>query len=71
MLKNASLDQLLAAHEVKRIFKCSLSQIYKMAERGQLKCVRWECPGEGQAKPRTMVRFKKKDILDFIQSHYR
>ena len=64
------MENLLNAHEVKQILKCSLPLIYKLAERKQLPCVRWECPGEGDKKPRTMVRFKKEDVLNFIEKHY-
>ena len=64
------MDELLDAKEVHRILRCSLPAVYKMAERGQLPCVRWECQGSGRDKPRTMVRFKRIDILDFIESHY-
>jgi hypothetical protein len=65
-----NLEPLLDAKEVRQILKCSLPAVYKMAERGQIPCVRWECIGEGQEKPRTMVRFKKADLLDFIEKHY-
>ncbi len=44
--------------------------VYKLAERGQLKCVRWKCLGNGIKKQREFLRFKKSDILDFIESHY-
>lgn len=64
------METLLNPKEVKRLLKCSLPLVYKMADRGQLPCVRWECPGEGDKKPRTMVRFKMDDILQFIESHY-
>ena len=63
------METLLDAKEVKKMLKCSLPLIYKMAERGQLSCVRWECPGEGEKKPRTMVRFKPSDVLDFIEEN--
>ena len=62
--------ELLDAKEVRQILKCSLPYVYKLVERGQLPCVRWECVGAGQEKPRTMVRFKKADIVEFIESHY-
>ena len=62
--------ELLDAHEVKQILKCSLPLVYKLAERGQLPCVRWECPGNGTEKPRSMVRFKQADIMKFIENHY-
>ena len=62
-------DPLLDAKEVKRILKCSLPLVYKLADRGQIPCVRWECPSKGNKKSRSMVRFKRKDIVDFIESH--
>jgi predicted DNA-binding transcriptional regulator AlpA len=65
-----NFEPLLDAKEVRQILKCSLPAVYKMAERGQIPCVRWQCIGDGQEKPRTMVRFKKADILDFIERHY-
>jgi len=60
---------LLTAKDVSRILRCSLPLIYKMADRGQLPCVRWPCPGEGEEKPRTMVRFRKSDVINFVQKH--
>ncbi len=65
------MEQLLDAKEVKKIFRCSLAAVYKMADRGQLPCVRWECPGGGKKKPRTMVRFKLDDVVDFIDKNYK
>ena len=65
------VEPLLDAREVKRLLKCSLPLVYKMAERGQVRCVRWECPGEGKGKPRSMVRFKLQDVLNFIENHYK
>ena len=64
------MDPLLTAQNVKTILKCSLPLVYKLAERGQLPCVRWECPGEGNEKIRTMVRFKQNDVMAFIDAHY-
>ena len=60
---------LLKARDVAQLLRCSLPLIYKMAERGQLPCVRWECPGEGEEKPRTMVRFRKSDVVRFVGEH--
>jgi len=62
--------ELLTARDVSKILRVSLPAVYKMAERKQLKCVRWDCPGEGEVKPRTMVRFKEVDILEFVENHY-
>ena len=64
------IEPLLDAKEVKRLLRCSLPLVYKLAERGQVPCVRWECPGRGQEKTRTMVRFKKSDVLNFIEENY-
>jgi predicted DNA-binding transcriptional regulator AlpA len=64
------IEPLLDAKEVRAILKCSLPAVYKMAERNQLSCVRWECLGEGTEKRRTTIRFKRSDVLEFIQSNY-
>ena len=64
-------ESLLDAKEVRRLLRCSLPLVYKMAERGQIPCIRWECPGEGLKKARTMLRFKRSDIWAFIEKHYK
>jgi hypothetical protein len=40
-----------------------------MAARKQLPCVRWEAMGDGTEKPRTVVRFRERDIEKFINDH--
>ena len=65
------MEPLLDAKEVRKILKCSLPLVYKMAERGQLPCVRWECPGDGKKRTKTSVRFKMSDVLGFIERHYK
>ena len=62
--------ELLDAKDVRRMLKVSLPLVYKLAEQGRLPCVRWECPGKGTKKPRTMVRFKLSDVYAFIEAHY-
>ena len=62
--------ELLDAKAVKKILRCSLPLVYRMADRGQLPCVRWTCPGDGETRPRTMVRFKKSDIIAFVEQNY-
>jgi len=62
--------ELLDAKEVKRILKVSLPFVYKLAERGQLPCVRIPCPGDGK-RQKSMVRFKLEDVQGFIQRYYR
>ena len=64
------METLLDAKQVSKMLRCSLPLIYKMANRGQLACVRWECPGEGKEKPRTMVRFRQNDVMEFVKKHY-
>lgn len=62
---------LVTAKDVQRLLKVSLPLVYKLAEQGRLRCVRIPCPGEGRTKPRTLVRFKKEDVLAFIEGHYK
>ena len=67
-----NLDEtLLDARDVSRLLKCSVPLIYKMVGRGQISSIKWKCPGVGTKKPRTMVRFRKDDIFDFIERNYR
>jgi predicted DNA-binding transcriptional regulator AlpA len=69
MLMDMSMAMdLLTAKDVKKMLRCSLPLVYRMAERGQLPCVRWECPGAGNRK-KTMVRFEQEAIREFIESH--
>jgi len=65
-----NIEPLLDAKEVKKLLKCSLPWIYKAADRGLIPCVKIPCPGEGNKKPRTMVRFRQQDIFNFIEKHY-
>ena len=65
------MEELLNAKQVKKMLNCSLPLVYKMADRGQLPCVRWECPGSGDDKQKTMVRFKQSDVFDFIENNYK
>ena len=64
------LQPLLSAKEVRRLLRCSLPLVYRMAERGQIPCVRVPCPGEGTQKSRYLVRFKQSDVINFIEKHY-
>jgi len=62
-------EQLLNAKDVQKIFRCSLPTVYKLAEQGRLACVR--IPSLGNGKPRAILRFKKGDVIAFIERHYR
>ena len=63
-------EALLDAKEVKRILRCSLPFVYKLAERGQLSCIRIACQTLGTRK-KELVRFKREDVSGFIESHYK
>jgi hypothetical protein len=69
-ISKRTIPNLLDAKDVKQILRVSLPTVYKMAERGQLRCIRWDCPGDGDEKPRTTLRFKAEDIIAFIDQHY-
>ena len=62
-------ELLLTPKEVKGILKCSLPQVYKMAEDGVIGCVRM--PSARENGGRGMVRFKQSDVLAFIERNHR
>ena len=68
--EESEVEPLLNAKDVSNILRCSLPLVYKMANRGQLPCIRWDCPGNGEKRPRTVVRFKKSDVIEFLEAHY-
>ncbi len=63
-------SELISAKQVKKILKVSLPYVYRLADQGRIPCVRIPCPGEGTERPRTLVRFKLKDVLNFVEKHY-
>ena len=65
-----NIEPLLDAKEVRRLLRCSLPLVYKLANQGRIPCVRIPCPGQG-IKKRHLVRFKLADVYDFIEEHYR
>ena len=64
------LEPLLDAQDVKKILRCSLPFVYKLAAQGRIPCVRIPCQGLGTRKERFTVRFKKEDVLSFVDKHY-
>jgi hypothetical protein len=60
--------ELLTPKDVQKMLKVSLTLVYRMADRGQIPCVRWECPGEGERK-KTVLRFERDVVLEFIRQH--
>ena len=70
-LPEAMTEPLLDAKDVKRLLRISLPLVYKLAKENRLPCIRIPCPGKGTEKPRTILRFKQRDVFDFIENHYR
>lgn len=71
MEKIQDITPLLTARDVKTLLRVSLPLVYKLADRGQLACVRWSCPGKNGGREKTMLRFKKADVLAFIEKNYK
>jgi len=63
------IDDLLTAQDVKKLLKVSLALVYRLSDQGRLRSVRIPCPGVGSRK-KHLVRFKKQDVIDFIEAHY-
>jgi hypothetical protein len=61
---------LLSPKDVKTILGVSLPMVYKLAERGQLPCVRFGISNGTSGRKKLCLRFKKGDVLDFIENHY-
>ena len=61
--------ELLTPKDVKKILKCSLPQVYRLADRGLIGVVRF--PSAIENGGRGMVRFKVEDVFDFTESNYR
>lgn len=64
------MKDLLTPKEVQKRLKVSLALVYRMVERGQLPCIRWESPlGEGKERKKTVLRFEPDAIDKFIIEH--
>lgn len=63
---NIELEPLLDAKAVQKLLGISRAFVYRLADRGQLPCVRWE--SEGHTK--SVVRFKLSDVKAFIEANY-
>jgi len=61
--------ELLNAKQVSKVLRVSQSLIYAMADRGQLPCVRWDCPSQDGKRKKSVVRFDLNDIVAFVDSH--
>ncbi|UCE52499.1 MAG: helix-turn-helix domain-containing protein [Desulfobacterales bacterium] len=64
------IEPLLNARDVSIRLRCSLPLVYKMADRGQLPCIRWQCLSANGKRTKTMVRFREADIEEFLEANY-
>ena len=63
------MEALLTARQTAKLLNVSVPLIYKMADRGQLPCICWPCPGHGEKRARNTVRFDLDEIKAFIEKH--
>ena len=61
--------ELLTAKQVRKILQCSLSMVYKLADKGLIGSV--PMPTALESGGRGMVRFTLDDVLAFIGKHHR
>ena len=60
-------DELLKPRQTAKILNCSQSHIYDLADKGVLKCVKWNCnQGEGK-RSKKILRFKLEHVMAFIE----
>jgi len=64
-----AIPELLRAEDVRKILKVSLPYVHKLAERHKLPSVRY--PGLGKKGKKEVVRFRKDDVLSFVNQHYK
>ena len=69
MTTKMTTESLLKSKEVSKILKVSPALVYKMADRGQLQAVIWECPSENGGRPKRMIRFEMEEVRRFIENH--
>lgn len=66
--QSKTMADLLKATDVKQMLNVSLPYVFKLVERGKLPCVRY--PGLGKKAKKDLLRFKKEDVLAFIERCY-
>jgi excisionase family DNA binding protein len=62
--------QLLKPTEVQNVLKCSLPYVYRLAESGRLKHVRIPSIEPHGTRRKNVIRFRKDDVLEFIETNY-
>ncbi len=72
MIGNATPDlELMTPKELARTLRCSLAFAYKLADSGVLSCIRLPCNGSEGKRHKTLVRFLRSDVIEFVRSHRR
>ncbi len=66
--QSGQVSDLLKAEDVRRMLNVSLPYVFKLVERQKLPCVRYPSLGENNKKD--LLRFKREDILKFIECCY-
>jgi hypothetical protein len=64
------MDHLLSAKDARDILRVSLPMVCKLAQQGKLPCVRFGLPDGDSKRQKMSIRFKKTDVLAFIEAHY-
>jgi len=62
-------DYLLNAEDVAETLSCSLPYVYKLNERGHIPAVRWPRLNDKGVASSYFLRFKKSDVMNFIENH--
>lgn len=70
MDQSQNIEPLLDPKDVKHLFQCSAPYVYKLAASGRLPCIRIPCFNEAGERVKDLVRFKKEDVLAFVEKHY-
>jgi len=63
-------QDILTPKDVAKLLRCSPAWTYKASSMGILPSIRIPCPGKGKKRMRNMVRFRKTDVLEFLEKHY-
>jgi predicted DNA-binding transcriptional regulator AlpA len=63
-------EPLLNSKDVQRLLNCSKALVYRLASDGRLPAIKIPCPGKGKKRKRYLIRFLKKDVLDFVEEFY-
>jgi len=63
------MTELLKPQDVRRILKVSLSTVYALVERNQIRAIRIPCPRTPGRRGKSIVRFAPEDLQEFIEKH--